>query len=206
MIPNPGCRQTYEVTLDPLKSSENAMQPTPASRPLSIPVFGWSTIMASVIMIAVDLVSLMSYSTLDSFNLDASLLSQYVPQGAKKVMDFYSYSRIWTCYGIVFFGFALVAGIQFVRLRAWGRKALEIVCWAGLVNALVETTLSYMIWKNMQDTLSMVMRGTGGSQYSFINPLGFVTIVLGFFLWIIPSIGMVIYLRRPAIRQAVNLP
>jgi hypothetical protein len=182
------------------------MQQTPVvAKPLSIPVVGWSTVIASVIMIAVNMISLLSFNTLDSFNLDASILSQYVPQGAKKVMDMYSYSRIWTFYGIVFFGFALVAGIQFVRLRAWGRKALEIVCWVGIFNALADTTLSYMIWSNMQDTLSMVMRGTGGSQYAFINPLGFITIVLGFFLWIIPSIGMVLYLRRAAIREAVKL-
>ena len=182
------------------------MQPTtPAFRPLSIPVIGWSTIMASVIMIAVDAMSLLSFSTLDSFNLDSSMLNQYVPQGMKRVMDLYSYSRVWTWYGIVFFGFALVAGIQFVRLRAWGRKALEVVCWVGIFNALADTTLSFLIWKNMQDTLSMVMRGAGGSQYSFINPLGFFAIVGGFFLWIIPSIGMVIYLRRSVIRQAVSL-
>lgn len=181
------------------------MQTTPpVSRPLSIPVIGWSTVMASVIMIAVDAMSLISFNTLDSFNLDSSLLNQYVPQGVKKVMDLYSYSRIWTCYGILYFGFALVAGVQFVRLRAWGRKALEIACWAGIFNALADTTLSFVIWKNMQDTLSMVMRGAGGSQYSFVSPLGFVTIVLGFFLWIIPSVGMVVYLRRPVIRQAVN--
>ena len=176
--------------------------PAPASRPISIPVIGWSTIMASVIMIAVDLMSLISYNSLESLYLDSSMLSQYVPQGVKKVMDLYAYSRVWTWYGILFFAFALVAGIQFVRLREWGRKALEIVCWVGLFNAFVDTSLSFLIWKNMQDTLSMVTRGMGGSQYSFINPLGFVTIVLGFFLWIIPSAGMIIYLRRPAIRQA----
>ena len=176
----------------------------PASKPLSIPVIGWSTIMASVIMIAVDAMSLLSFNTLDGFNLDSSMISQYVPQGMKKVMDLYSYSRIWTWYGMVFFGFALVAGIQFVRLRAWGRKALEIVCWVGIFNALADTTLSFLIWKNMQDTLAMVLKGMGGSQYSFINPLGFFTIVIGFFLWIVPSFGMVVYLRRPVIRQAVS--
>jgi hypothetical protein len=161
--------------------------------------------MASVIMIAVNAMSLLSFNALDSFNLDSSLLNQYVPQGMKKVMDLYSYSRIWTLYGILFFGFALVAGIQFVRLRAWGRKALELVCWVGIFNAFADTILSFLIWKNMQDTLSMVMRSSGGSQYSFINPLGFFMIVLGFVLWLVPSVGMVFYLRRPAIRQAVSL-
>jgi hypothetical protein len=178
---------------------------TPVSRPISIPVVGWSTIMASAVMIVVDAMSLLSFNTLNSLNMDASMISQYVPQGMKKVMDLYSYSRIWTWYGILFFGFALIAGIQFVRLRAWGRKALEIVCWVGIFNAVADTTLSFLIWQNMQDTLSMVMRGAGGSHYSFINPLGFFAIVLGFFFWIIPSIGLIIYLRKTAIRQAVSL-
>jgi hypothetical protein len=69
--------------------------PAPASRPISIPVIGWSTIMASVIMIAVDLMSLVSYNSLESLNLDSSMLSQYVPQGVKKVMDLYAYSQVW---------------------------------------------------------------------------------------------------------------
>jgi hypothetical protein len=158
-----------------------------------------------MIIIAVDIVSLLSFNSLDSFNIDPSMLSQYIPQGARKVMDLYSYSRVWTCYGIVFFGCTLVAGYQFVRLRAWGRKALEILCWVGVLNALIDTALSFLMWKNMQDTLSMVMRGAGGSQYSFVNPLGLFAIILSLFLWIIPSIGMVIYLRRPAIRQAASL-
>jgi hypothetical protein len=178
---------------------------TPASRPLSIPIIGWSTVMASIIMIAVNAMSLISFNSLDSFNLDSSIVSQYIPQGIKKVTDLYSYSRVWTWYGILFFAFTLVAGFQFVRLRAWGRKALEIVCWVGILNAVTDTTLSWLIWKNMQDTLSMIMRGAGGSQYTFVNPLGFFMIVLGFFMWIIPSVGMIVYLRRPAIRQAANL-
>jgi hypothetical protein len=183
------------------------MQTTsPASRPMSIPVVGWSTVIGSAIMIAVDLVSILSYNSLDSLNMDASLVSQYVPDGAKKVMSLYSYGRIWNIYSIFFFGAALLAGFQFARLKAWGRKALGIVCWVGVFNAFVETMLSFVIWKNMQDTLSMVMRGAGGSHYSFINPLGFITIVVGFLLWIIPSVAMIFYLRRPAVRQAVNLP
>ena len=138
----------------------------------------------------------------NDFNLDQGLIAQYVPQSVQKVMDLYSYSKAWTWYGILFFAFVLFAGIQVVRMREQGRKALEIACWIGMVNAFVDTTISYLIWKNMQDVLSMVMRGMGGGQYSFVNPLGLIMIVLGFFLWIIPSALIIVYLRRPLIRQA----
>jgi hypothetical protein len=189
-------------------SSETGMDTAgPTTRLPSIAVLGWTTVIASAIMIVVNGMSLLSYSMLDSLdlNMNMPLVSQYIPQSMKKVMDLYRYSKWWTGYGILFFGFALVAGLQFLRHRAWGRKALEITCWIGIANSIVDTSLSYLIWKNMQDTLSMALRGLGGGQYSYINPLGFFTIVVGFFLWVVPSVGMIIYLRRPAIKEAVNL-
>lgn len=183
--------------------NQNAGNTTP--RLPSIAIIGWTTVIASAVMILVNALSLLSYTMLDTLDLNMPLVSQYFPQSMKQVMDLYRYSRWWTGYGILFFGFALVAGVQFLRLRAWGRKALEIACWIGLVNAVVDSALSFLIWKNMQETLSMALRGLGGGQYSYVNSLGFFTIIVGFFLWIIPSAGMIIYLRRPKIVQAASL-
>lgn len=173
----------------------------------SITIIGWTTVIASAIMIVVNAMSLLTYSMFDSLDmsLNTPLLSQLLPQSMKKVVDLYRYSRWWTAYGILYFVFVLVAGIQFLRLQAWGRKALEIACWIALLNAFVDSALSYVIWENMQETLSMALRGLGGGQYSSIDSLGLLTIVVGFFLWIIPSVGMIFYLRRPAIRQSVSL-
>ena len=173
----------------------------------SIAIIGWTTVIASVIMIVVNVTSLLAYSMFDSLDqsLSTPLLSQLLPQSMKKVLDLYRYSRWWTAYGIFYFAFVLVAGVQFLRLQAWGRKALEIACWIALFNALVDTALSYLIWQNMQETLSMALKGLGGGQYSSINSLGLITIVVGFFLWIIPSAAMIVYLRSPKIVQAVSL-
>ncbi|MDP2886281.1 MAG: hypothetical protein Q8P51_14800 [Ignavibacteria bacterium] len=172
----------------------------------SITIIGWTTVIASAIMIVVNAMTLLTFSMLDSLDmsLNTPLLSQLLPQSMKKVVDLYRYSRWWTAYGIFYFVFVLVAGIQFLRLQAWGRKALEIACWIALLNAFVDSALSYMIWENMQETLSMALRGLGGGQYSSINSLGLSTIVVGFFLWIIPSAAMIVYLRRPKIVQAVS--
>ncbi|MCX6133421.1 MAG: hypothetical protein NTU47_06360 [Ignavibacteriales bacterium] len=173
----------------------------------SIAMIGWTTVIASAVMIVIDVLSLLSSTMLDTLDLSGSmpLLSQYVPDSTKTVVNLFRYSRWWTGYGILFFGFVLVAGLQFLRLRAWGRKALEIACWVGMFNAVVDTLLSYLIWQNMQETLSMALRGLGGGQYSYLNPLGLFTIVLGFLLWIVPSLAMIVYLRRPIIRQTVSL-
>jgi hypothetical protein len=173
----------------------------------SITIIGMSTVIASAIMIVIDVMSLVSYTMLDTLSLNGTmpLLSQYVPQSMKKVLDVYSYSRWWTGFGILYFGFVLFAAVQFLRLQAWGRKALEIACWVGMFNAFVDAALSYVIWKNTQEAFSTALRELGGGQYSYLNPLGLLTIIVGFFLWIVPSAGMIMYLRRPTIRQAANL-
>jgi hypothetical protein len=180
------------------------MQPlTPQQPPRSIMIIGWATIAASAIMIVVNLMSLASSSILDSLGgaLGAQLSPQSFPESMKHVFQMYEYSRWWTWYGIGYFCFLLVAAIQFLRLRAWGRSALEVACWIGLMNAMVDTTLSIWIWKSTQEALSMVLRNFGGGQYTFLSPLGFITIGAGFLLWIVPSAAMIWYLRKPAIRQ-----
>ena len=173
----------------------------------SIPIIGWSTILASVLMILVNISSLITTSALGALdlNFNSPVFSQYVPQALNSMLELYEYSRWWTWYGLFYFAFVLAAGVQFVRLRSWGRSALEIACWIGLVNALVDTFLSYEIWSGMQEAFSVVLRSMGGVHSSYLNPLGFVMIVVGFLLWIIPSIGLIIYLRRPMIRQTVSL-
>jgi hypothetical protein len=149
-------------------------------KPTSVIVIGWCTVIASGIMVLVDLVSLLSFSAYDTLGLNSPLLAPYLPQAMKKVTDLYRYSRIWTAYGIFYFMFVLFAGIQFLRLRAWGRTAMEAACWIGLLNAIVDTLLSYTTWHNMQEMLSAVLRDLGGGQYSYLNPIGFFTIIAGF--------------------------
>lgn len=181
--------------------------PNPSPHVPSIPIIGWSTILASALLILVNIGSLVTTSALDAMNrsFDSPVFAQYVPQSMKSMLDLYSYSRWWTWYGVFYFAFVLAAGVQFVRLRAWGRSALEVACWIGLVNALVDTFLSYEIWSGMQETFNAVLRSMGGVHSSYLNPLGFFTIVLGFILWVVPSVGLIIYLRRSVIRQIVSL-
>jgi hypothetical protein len=182
---------------------------TPGQTPRlpSIPIIGWSTILASALMLLVNISSLITTSALGALdlNFNSPVFSQYVPQSLKSMLDLYTYSRWWTWYGVLYFGFVLVAGVQFVRLRGWGRSALEVACWIGIANALVDTYLSYEIWSGMQDAFNIVLRSMGGAHSSYLNPLGFFMIVLGFLLWVVPSIALVMYLRRPIIRQTVSL-
>ncbi|MBI3787297.1 MAG: hypothetical protein HY276_03480 [Ignavibacteriales bacterium] len=173
--------------------------------PPSIPIIGWTTLIASALLILLNILSLFTYNVMEQMGLDLPALSQYIPDSVKRILELYRYQRIWTIYNIFYLAFVAVAAVQFLRLRTWGRLMLEIACWFGLFNACVDTAISYYIWKNMESLTSALLRGIGGSQYSSLNSIGYYSIVFGFFLWIIPCIGMIIYLRRPRIREAVIL-
>jgi hypothetical protein len=123
--------------------------------------------------------------------------------GMESFTELFQYNLMWSIYTILYFFVVLVGAIQFVRLRAIGRTILEIACWVGIVNACVDSLLSYIFWKNIQTALSSVM-GTMGMSLGYINPLGMITIIIGFFLWIIPSIGMILYLRSLKIKALMK--
>jgi len=167
----------------------------------SISVIGWSIILFSIIIILTEFFSVLS-NPMEQLNV----LFRTFPQartGMESVTELFQYNRIWSIYTILYFLVVLAGAIQFVRIRAIGRMILEIACWVGMVNACVDSLLSYIFWKNMQSALSSFV-GTMGMSLGYINPLGIITIILGFFLWIIPSIGMILYLRNPKIKAIMK--
>jgi hypothetical protein len=169
--------------------------------PRSISIIGWSTILFSIIIILSEFFNLLS-NPMEQLNGIFSTFPQ-ARNSIESVRELFQYNHIWSIYTILYFLVVLAGAIQFVRIQAIGRTILEIACWIGMINACVDSLLSYILWKNMQAALSSVM-GSIGMSLGYINPLGMITIILGFFLWIIPSIGMILYLRRPKIKEIMK--
>jgi hypothetical protein len=167
----------------------------------SISIIGWSTIFLSIIIILSEFFSLFS-NPLEQLNT----LFTMVPQARKSMESMtalFLFNRFWSFYTIIYFFVVLAGAIQFVSFRRMGRTILEIACWVGIINACADSLLSYVFWKNMQAALSSTM-GTMGMNLTSINPLGIMTIILGFLLWISPSLGMILYLRNPKIKAAMR--
>jgi hypothetical protein len=147
----------------------------------SVTIFGWSTIIVSVILIFTQLLSLVMTN---SINEIAGLLNGYPgfkSDSLSSMMDMFEYNRIWSVYSIVYFLVTLAGGILFVRFREMGRKILEIACWVGMLNACVDTTVSYTFWKEMESAMNAVVGGMGvGLPLQQINPLGLGAIIVGF--------------------------
>jgi hypothetical protein len=170
--------------------------------PRSISVIGWSAVLFSIIIILSEFFSLLS-NPMEQLNILLGTLPQ-ARNAMESIAELFHFNRIWSIYTIFYFSVVLIGAIKFVRFRAIGRTILEVTCWVGMLNACVDSLLSYILWKNMQAALSTVMGGMGMSL-GYINPLGMITIILSFFLWIVPSVGMILYLQNQKIKEAMKL-
>ncbi len=169
----------------------------------SVYVFGWATIIVSAILVVSQILNLVVTGSIDQVTGLLGGYSGLQSSGLGPVMDMFAYNRIWSIYSIVYFMFTMVGGIQFVRFRESGRKILEIACWIGFVNACVDTTASYIFWKRMETAMN-AMAGGVGLTLAHISTYGMGAIVVGFLIWVIPSIGIVVYLRRPSLRSLMS--
>ena len=167
----------------------------------TIRILGWSTALCSMCLILSDIFDVIT-NPMDQINTMVALLPQ-INHGMEAMTNMVHYSRWWSMYSICYFLFVFAGSIFFIRLQEIGRKILEIACWIGMINACIDSFLSYMLWKNMRTALSAVT-GTMGMGLGNLNPLGMTTIILGFFLWIIPTIGMIVYLRKPGLKALMK--
>ena len=167
----------------------------------SIRIIGWSTALFSIVIILSEFFNLLS-DPMEQLNMVFKMFPQ-VKGGTDVIADMFQYNRIWSIYTIFYFWFVFFGSIQFICFRAIGRLILEIACWIGMVNACIDSILSYLLWKQMQAALSAAM-GTFGIGLGNLNPLGTATIILGIFFWIIPTTGMIIYLRKPSLKALMK--
>jgi hypothetical protein len=163
----------------------------------SVRIIGWSTALFSIVIILSDIVSVMT-DPMDQLNMVFNMFPQ-AKSGTDGIRQLFQYSRMWSIYSILYFTYVFIGSVQFIRFKAIGRLMLETACWIGLMNACVDTCISYLLMKRMQEALSAVTGIMGMGARNF-NPFGLVAIVLGFILWIVPTIGMIVYLRRPALK------
>ncbi len=167
----------------------------------SVRIIGWSTVIFSIIIILSEFSNLFS-DPIEQLNA----VFQMFPQAKSRmetVTEVMQYDRIWSVYTILYFWFVFFGSIQFLRFRSTGRMILEIACWIGMVNACIDSILSYVLWKQMQTALSSVT-GAFGMGLESLNPLGSAAIILSFFMWIIPTLGMVFYLRKPTLKALMK--
>ena len=163
----------------------------------TIRILGWSTALCSMCLILSNIFDVMT-NPMDQINTMVALLPQ-INHGMEAMTNMVHYSRWWSMYSICYFLFVFAGSIFFIRLQEIGRKILEIACWIGMINACIDSFLSYMLWQQMQTALS-TLPGAFRMGIGNLNPWGIVTIILSFFLWIIPATFMIVFLRKPTLK------
>jgi hypothetical protein len=167
----------------------------------SVRIIGWSSILFSVIIILSEVSNIFT-NPMEQLNIVFNMIPQ--AKSSMDIMtDMFQYSHIWSVYMILYFSFVFVGSTLFIRFQATGRMILEIACWVGMMNACIDSFLSFVLWKNMHAALSSVT-GTMGMNLGDLYPISIITIILGFFSWIIPTIGMIVYLRKPALKALMK--
>jgi hypothetical protein len=133
-------------------------------------------------------------------------LVEFFPQARAardSMSDVILYSQIWSIYTIFYFFVVLVGAVFFVRYLEKGRRILEIACWIGLINACSDSILSYIQWKYLHSAFTSAIKTMGGGLGNLFL-LGMIPIILGFFLWIIPSIVMIVYFRSSKLKMLMQ--
>jgi hypothetical protein len=169
--------------------------------PRSVRLVGWSTAIFSVVLILSEVFKGTTDPT-EQFTLIFKMFPQ-TKGGTDILREMFHYNRIWSLYSIFYFLCVFIGSIQFIKFRAIGRMILEIACWAGILNACVDSCISYILLKQLQTSFSSVM-GMMGMDLGILNPLGTATIILGFLFWIILTTGMLVYLRKPALKALMK--
>ncbi len=169
----------------------------------SVKIIGWSTIILSIIVICSNLFGMMMAVSYDQLGAVLNAVPQLRTGSLDTMADLVEYNKVWTVYSIVYFAAVLGGAILFTQYRESGRKILEIACWVGILNACIDSVMSYIFWDRTQQMMSQLAGGLGVSLAQ-LNPLGIGAIVLGFFLWVVPCFGMIFYLRRPALRALMK--
>jgi hypothetical protein len=157
----------------------------------SIRLFGWSTLIISSLLLISSLSSLL-WNPLSGQITQVMTMFPQLRQQMDVIEDMFQYNRIWSLYSVFYFAFVLYGASQFVRFKAIGCHLLELACWIGMLNALIDTSINYYLTAQIKKALS----GSLGLGIPLLGSLTNFTLVLGFFLWIIPSIFIIRFLRK----------
>ncbi len=156
---------------------------------------GWSIAIFSVIMMLWESVGLLTSSAAEDL---VNVLNTMPGGGASATATALAtmhYDRAWSVYAIVYFAFTLTASVLFLRDHPRGRRLLAIACWVGIANGIADTTVSMMLWNRMEQALTSLV-GPMSVRFLSWNPFGLVLILAGFILWLIPTVALLVYLRR----------
>lgn len=146
------------------------------------------------------LVAVFGYLALSSVTKMASGLTQ-TTAGAADASRAFQYLVLWIAAQILIGAFVIVAAVQFMRLRAWARTALEVVSWLGLAYVIGTGIMSVAAWGKIS---GMASKAGFGSAPSAFGTMGLILSVGTMVVFAVPLIVVIWHLRGETISKVVR--
>jgi hypothetical protein len=102
-------------------------------RPTAITVIAWIFIVGAILMIVSSSLGFLAFTVIKQKVDEMPPIAEVLPHQFLIMNIIYRSFGILVLLQVALTIFALIASIQFLRLRAWARSALEIISWLGLL-------------------------------------------------------------------------
>ncbi len=172
----------------------------PTQRPAVVTGIGWTFIASAVILLLLGLMSLGAGGMMLQMMAQNPRMPDDFPWQFRMMFGLVEYFAVVAWGQIALSVVALVAGIQFLRCRAWARAALEALTWLALVATLGIGALWLWGWLSLSGP-----SGAPGMPISVgIKAVGVVMLAVIVVVCAVPLLLLIRYLRRPVVRQAMR--
>lgn len=168
-------------------------------RPTAVSVIAWTWIVTGGFAVFSGIMSLLIFAAMPT------LPSQF-PQAPGMPQDFGFMTGMFRYFGwlvlaqLVLAAVAIVAGIQFLRLRLWARTALEILSWISLIYVMGFGLFWLSTWSTMTGHFS---QQNAPFDIETFRIAGFAVGIFVTLAFAIPLGIMIKYLRGKVIREAM---
>lgn len=174
-------------------------------RPSSVTMIGWLFIIVATCMLISGGMSFMVFISMKLIGVDISQQMPKEMQGPFGFMEIIvKHFSLMLFLEIMFSLFVMISAIQFLRLKAWGRTALEAISWLGLVYLVSLGIIFVFSWIRVVSSVVVV-------KTAFGPPLIFAMFLLiasiaNIAIWGVLLIFIIKLLRGKTIKEAVIRP
>jgi hypothetical protein len=175
----------------------------PRKRPTAITVIAWVAIVGGVFMLLGGVLGAEMFSFMTAMGGDTFPAVAETASGPLRPMAvvFRHFDHLAPAQAILA-GFVIIAGIYFLKLRAWARTFLESICWLGITYGIAFGTYWVFVWDDLSISSPVPDQGPGMPR-----PFGLIGAAIGAVVTLFnlaPLAVAVWFLRSKKVRDAVR--
>ena len=170
-------------------------------RPTAVTVIGWIFIAGAILMILSGGMGFAAFSFMKQSTGGVPPVPEDIPGQLRVMKIAFQHFGLLAMVQVALAIFIIIASIQFLRLHRWGRTALEVVTWVGLVYVVGFGVFWVVSWIGITSNIPMT-EGTPGPS-SMFNIVGAVMGSVVTLFWTAPLVVIIIFLRGKTIKEAL---